>query len=52
MAENEDSFRSFCSGFYRAMGATQIDESPSKPEGRLLPVFEWQLENTKPNKIR
>ncbi|MEM8955847.1 MAG: GNAT family N-acetyltransferase [Verrucomicrobiota bacterium] len=40
----------FAAGFYRAMGAAQVGESPSKPEGRLLPVFEWQLGSTKPNK--
>ena len=31
-------------GFYRRMGATQVGETPSKPEGRVLPVFEWRLE--------
>jgi len=35
----------FAAGFYRKMGATQVGETPSRPEERVLPVFEWQLEN-------
>ena len=34
----------FAAGFYRKMGAAQIGETPSKPKGRFLPVFEWQAE--------
>ncbi len=29
-------------GFYRRMGAAQVGETPSKPDGRVLPVFEWR----------
>ena len=36
----------FAAGFYRKMGAAQVGETPSTPEGRFLPVFEWRPEYT------
>ena len=30
-------------GFYRKMGAVRVGERPSKPEGRRLPVLEYQI---------
>ncbi len=30
-------------GFYKRMGAKRIAVTPSKPAGRMLPVFEWSV---------
>ena len=29
-------------GFYKRMGAVQAGEAQGKPEGRVLPIFEWR----------
>ena len=31
-------------GFYLRIGASRVGETPSKPVGRTLPVFEWRPE--------
>jgi GNAT superfamily N-acetyltransferase len=35
----------YAQGFYQRMGAVQVGEEPSKPEGRMLPVLQYIVES-------